>query len=572
MPVIGAITLLAAVFLLFAGIKIILSTVLRYNPSSFGLLCTALLWLIGIAGTHLWPNEAARHSSMLLQYVAISWLAPFLVTLTLGFSQNPSPWRKHILLILCSFSLLVSFVVLGFPLEGLIITDVRFDYVTGNVYKTLGPLYAAYVLYQGIAALVSLGILFKRSTVQVREEKARACTLFASFLPPIVIALSDAAGFRPLPGQSLTPYALLLSAIIIFWGMHKTKLLSPVFLAKENLIETMAEPVIVSQRNGRILFANKQAELIAQNVAKTPENMSRFQFLGNMYANAESGEETFITCIDTSWRCHSYFLNKSDPCNSPIITVLHDVSIMTAQAQYLELLVQERTSELQSLLQQKEQLLHELHHRVKNNLQIIISLIRMQSSRVHDNTDMHSVFNSMVERVKSISFVHDLMNRQAKLDDIDFGFYLEGLIKNMTNSYDSVLPAPVLDIPQNVLMANMDSCVDFGLVINELMTNAYKYALPMSKKALDIQLVITDNKMRIIIRDYGPGFNESNHRKENLGLTIVKGILKKYSAVLENGFEGGAWVSVIVQLPVFGLYYKTNTNRENSNGTSDFSS
>lgn len=562
----GMIALFASILLLAAGIKIIFSTVLRYNPSSFGLLLAAVFWLAGMAGTQLWPTEAARNSALLLQYSSIAWLAPFLLGLSLGFGQGPSAWRTPLFATLCVVSLIMTLLVFDIPSRGLIFSSVQFDLETGLVTKQPGPFYAPYVLYQGCVAIASLGIILRRSSSMVREEQERARILLGAFLPPIVVALADAGGLRPIPGQNLTAYALLLSAVILFWGMFRARLLSPVFLAKDDLVETMADPVIVSQNGGRILFANLRARELAEGVSKTGD----FSFLGDCYLQASSQTDDIISINGRFWRSHSHFVSAGKPKNSAIITVLHDVSVMATQAQELEFLVQERTSQLTELVAEKEQLLHELHHRVKNNLQIIISLIKLQSNRITAETDIHSVCSAMIDRIKSISLVHDRMNRQGNPNGIDFGTYLEDLIGNIAAMYENLVPPPRTQIPLGLFKAELDFCVDFGLVVNELMTNAYKYAVPIARRAPEVTLARLNDGFILTIRDFGPGIHEPNQvRQGSLGLNVVRSILHKYQTSLQWGLDGGAWVSITVPMPSIGLsWYQVDEEHEGGTGNS----
>lgn len=560
----GVITLLAAVLLLAAGIKIIFSSVLRYNPSSFGLLLAAVLWLTGMAGTYLWPTEQARLGAMVLQYVAIAWLAPFLIGLASGFGQGPSAWRNRLFTGACLVSLCMTALVLELPFKGLIIVSPSFDPVSGVLVKQTGALYPVYVLYQAFVAMLSLGIILKRSISMVREEQERARILVGAFLPPIVVAIADAAGLRPVPGQNLTTYSLILSAAVLFWGMYRAKLLSPVFLAKDDLVDTMAEPVIVSQRSGQILFANQKARELSEKAG--PGNHS-FAFLGDCHHHASTGNTPLIQVQESHWKLHSHFVTPAKPQDSAIVTVLHDVSAMAAQAKELEGLVQERTSQLSNLVREKEELLHELHHRVKNNLQIIISLIKLQANRITPDTDIQQVCMAMVDRIKSISLVHDRMNRQGTMDGIDFGTYLEDLVKNIASLYENLAPQPVIAIPKGSWKADLDFCVDFGLVVNELMTNAYKYAVPKSMKALEITLTLSPEKLVLVLRDHGPGLQHPGQiRQGSLGLNVVRSILHKYHSALQSGMDGGAWVSITVPMPVIGLSW-SGREKENPGGT-----
>lgn len=137
-----------------------------------------------------------------------------------------------------------------------------------------------------------------------------------------------------------------------------------------------------------------------------------------------------------------------------------------------------KTSEdkIRTSLREKEILLKEIHHRVKNNLQVISSLLNLQAGFIRDETALEMFRNSQ-NRVKSMALIHEKLYKSGDLSSINFGEYVRSLTSNLLKSYrvgnDSI--AIKFDIPENVYLS-VDTAIPCGLIINELVTNALKYA------------------------------------------------------------------------------------------------
>jgi two-component sensor histidine kinase len=163
----------------------------------------------------------------------------------------------------------------------------------------------------------------------------------------------------------------------------------------------------------------------------------------------------------------------------------------------------------------------------------------------------------MKERIRAISLVHERMYRDSADFDghIDFTAYLVELVNGIAGMMGTPeTPKPVFSLGDCGFRVAGEVCVDLGLVINELVTNAYKHAVLPGRRALEIDLAAGPGGLRLTIRDHGPGLPEPDTPDQgHLGMTIVRTILSKYGTHLLAGADGGAWVGFDLPLDTTGL-------------------
>lgn len=187
----------------------------------------------------------------------------------------------------------------------------------------------------------------------------------------------------------------------------------------------------------------------------------------------------------------------------------------------LEKNVKERTQALNEALADKDTLLKEVHHRVKNNLQIIISLLRLQSDQIEEPL-LQEILGESENRVKAISNVHEMLYQNENLENITTQPYFEELCKDIQTSYGA--KNDVKFIIDAVPSLSMDKAIYCGLIINELVTNSFKYAFKDGRGQINIALV-KDEGFILTVADDGIGIDAS--KKENLGMVLIKTLVKK---------------------------------------------
>jgi two-component sensor histidine kinase/type II secretory pathway pseudopilin PulG len=185
----------------------------------------------------------------------------------------------------------------------------------------------------------------------------------------------------------------------------------------------------------------------------------------------------------------------------------------------LKATVELRTRALSDALAEREQLLKEVHHRVKNNMQIISSLIRMQE-RVGTSSD------ETIRRVQAMALVHDLIYTQGQFAAVDLAAYTHRLVDTLRNGPGHGITFNVDASPAEVML---DRAMPFALILSEVLTNAIRHAFKERRGRIDVALSQTDGSVRLRVHDDGFGFNPEVDGR-GFGLQLVESLAKQLDA------------------------------------------
>ena len=202
---------------------------------------------------------------------------------------------------------------------------------------------------------------------------------------------------------------------------------------------------------------------------------------------------------------------------------------------------------LQSSLKEKEVLLREIHHRVKNNMQVISSLLNLQARRIQDPAVM-DMFKESQRRIRSMALIHERLYQSSDLSRIEFSQYLRNLTAHLFHSYQIDSSRIRLQIEAEEIHLNINTAIPCGLIVNELVSNALKHAFPDGRSGhLDLALrrVEGDGYM-LEVKDDGVGFPEGlNFRKtESLGMQIVGTLVKQIDGTIDLARELGTMFTI----------------------------
>jgi PAS domain S-box-containing protein len=168
---------------------------------------------------------------------------------------------------------------------------------------------------------------------------------------------------------------------------------------------------------------------------------------------------------------------------------------------------QQAESKIRASLEEKEVLLKEIHHRVKNNLQVISSLLKLQSRYTQDSKTLDMLKESQ-NRVRSMALIHEKLYQSSDLARIDFADYIQNLAKNLLYSYSIHASAVKVKVIVDKVSLNLDTAIPCGLLINELISNALKYAFPDGRQGkIWVEFSEVEGEQFLLtVRDNGIGF------------------------------------------------------------------
>ncbi len=193
-------------------------------------------------------------------------------------------------------------------------------------------------------------------------------------------------------------------------------------------------------------------------------------------------------------------------------------------------------AQIKASLQEKEILLKEVHHRVKNNMQVICSLLELQSQSINDAQTI-DLFRESQNRISSMALIHEQLYQSEHLDQIDLAEYIQSLVANLLQSFGCTNNGIHLNVNVAPIYFNIETAIPCGLIINELVSNSLKYAFPQgSKGEVGIQFSqLASKQFHLSISDNGIGLPPNFHLEttETLGLRLVRILTRQLKGVLE---------------------------------------
>lgn len=227
-----------------------------------------------------------------------------------------------------------------------------------------------------------------------------------------------------------------------------------------------------------------------------------------------------------------------------------------------ELAERKRAEEqLKLSLKEKEVLLKEIHHRVKNNLQVISSVLRLQSDYVKDEKIL-ALFNDSQNRIRSMALIHEKLYQSSNLLKINFDEYIRDLTNNLVRSYTAFSSSVTLATHAVGVWLNIDTAIPCGLIINELVANSLKHAFLNKNQNNEIQVSIVsnnNNSFTLRVQDNGMGFPENIdfRNTESLGLELVCVFTEQLDGTIElDRSHGTAFIITFSEIGNIGRIEK----------------
>ncbi len=317
-----------------------------------------------------------------------------------------------------------------------------------------------------------------------------------------------------------------------------------------SLIESAKDPISVMDFNGIFILANsagahslnmEPSELVGKSLMDIfPESAD--QQIESIRKVFKTGKGLEIELPVMHEGVVGWYSTSIQPLFGPENNVK---SVQTISRDITEIM--ETQKKLQVALEQKEMLLKEIHHRVKNNLMIISSLLSIQSRFIKDKEAL-GIFKESQNRAKSMALIHERLYRSTDLKRIDIGDYIRTLSNDLFHTY--VVNSQKIQIKLDVedVMVDINTAIPLGLIINEIITNALKHAFPNDMQGtLLISFHRIDDKLKLEVSDDGIGFPKDLDYKNtsSMGLQLVNSLSNQIDAELNVFMEKGTCFQII---------------------------
>ncbi len=210
--------------------------------------------------------------------------------------------------------------------------------------------------------------------------------------------------------------------------------------------------------------------------------------------------------------------------------------------------VKEKNKLIEKTLKQKDFLLKEIHHRVKNNLQLITSLLNLQSRYIKDKKAKEVSLDGK-NRVRAMSLIHQFLYQKDNYVNLELAEYFERLLIELFEAYHVEDGRIDVDFDIEKIEVDVDRVIPLGLIFNELITNILKYAFPDDRSGtIDISLKKIDSNLLFNISDDGVGFDDFDAMKNenSFGFTLIEALLQKWNGKFEIYTENGTQAKVTI--------------------------
>lgn len=521
---------------------------------------SVLLFLLGGA-TYLSARKERRRRESLLLFVLIVLVVSFACFSLLGYLQGVElgwRWLGNGLSPVTAFALLGGALSIG---HGALESEVH---GVGENPKEILRSAAVHLLVFDLCAVLIAG-----TAVALPLGGA----VFADGSPPPAIS------------RSLAAYAVLATTLIVALSAGFFALLARLFFHAQQL-----QNLVLSQRE-RLGMERDELERLTTKLRETsmkgdalfshtPDGIITFRSDGNIESlnpaahrmfgiDANEEEHLLINLLPsldreavnrreeeflrTDGRSIPLLAKHRDGYFFPVEVALSSLSIggETMTIAFVRDITDRRQSEdrMKQSLIEKETLIKEIHHRVKNNLQVISSLLSLQARKIESPETRTAILESQ-NRVRSMALLHELLYQSADFSSIDFKHYVEKLSLNLLSSY-SALDRIKIKVEGSPLFLDLDVAIALGIIVNELVSNSIRHGFsngPLTGERPEIIISMQDDEGNVTftVKDNGSGILQDADavKRTTLGLKLVTNLARQIGAVPDISTDGGTSVTI----------------------------
>lgn len=364
-----------------------------------------------------------------------------------------------------------------------------------------GPIYWLSSAYGD--ALVVFGLVLLLLSLRSRNLHFwNTVSIFVGIIVPIAVNMLFTAGITPIKGYSFAPTSTIVTGLACLWALFRFRLFSVAPVARSTVVDNLSDPVVVLDTRGHIIDFNAAAAAVfgldqKKSIGATVETLPA-DWLGHFSraVDAENSREEISADIRGSLRVFDAASSRildSLGRNVGRLYVLHDITEL-----------REAETAVKRLLSEKELLLVEVHHRIKNNMSVISSILSLHADSLRGTPGRDALLDAR-SRVQSMMLLYDRLYRASGTSEISILDYLSPLTDKIVGNFAT---SPNIALQKNIddFPVNARTLFPVGIIANELLTNAMKHAfVGRERGTLTVSATLRGDKAVLEIKDDGIG-------------------------------------------------------------------
>jgi PAS domain S-box-containing protein len=524
------------------------------------------IWLFAELGEAVFSDFAVKVFFNNARFIGIILIPSAWFTFCLQYIEAKIKHKARIFISLFSLSFVFLILVFTNGFHHLVWKQIVLAKNNLLLEKDEAALYYVFVSYFYLLIVSGFLILFWGPRSEQKPPRNKLLPLLLISLIPLLPHVTDIFFPGWINDYEITPLGFVLASFSLIYYL-RLRFFKIIPLTQHAIIESMSDLIIILNNANLIIYINpavnrffstQSHEVIGKHLSKLSPKLTPIA--------GKSGRPGYITeeivfngtTFDASvspilgWR--------SRPVHK--ILVLRDITRLKQTEESLRLIknqseerVRERTRKLNDInkalktsLEEKNMLFRELHHRVKNNFQLINSMLKLQSYRISDKKVLEA-FSTAINRIYSIAMIHEQLYRSEDFVNTRFSEYIQDLAAYITSSYRQDYPNISLNVLVDPILLDLDRSIVCGLIINELIVNAIKHAFPKPEQKdrdriqnlISVRFAVSENEYILSVTDNGIGLPQQYdvNKSDSLGMKIIQTLTKQIKGRFEVNRDRG---------------------------------
>lgn len=325
------------------------------------------------------------------------------------------------------------------------------------------------------------------------------------------------------------------------------------------ILEATTDLVAIADKSGRALYLNKAGRgMVGWGENEDITKFSISSFHPPWARDLIQKEGIPVAMIEGVWQAETAILNRTDQHEIPVSQVILSHKAADGSVEFISTIMRDMTERklaeerIHTSLQEKEILLKEIHHRVKNNMQVVSSMLQLQSGYIKDPAAL-AMFQECRDRIQSMALIHERLYQSRDLAEIDFAEYVRSLVSMLMYSHRPANMDLRSMVDIDSISLDLDTAIPVGLIVNELVINALKHAFKgkLQGNVMVGLKPVDDLHYELVIKDDGCGMPEGfdMEKSSSLGLRLVRILSKQIQGRLSVSNHSGTRFCVTFSKP-----------------------